>query len=295
MIGVDECVICGCTSLRQKRGVVSPFLAKRIWERKPFPVALADCFDCGFEFFNPRLVTTEEERLYAGYRSTEYQTMRRSFEPWYTEKLNADLSSPESWQHRKSLIASLFRERLNLDGRTFDSVLDFGGDRGDLIAELFPASRRFVYEISGVKPIAGVEPLRTLEECRRHPIDLIITSNVLEHVGSPREVISQIATIAGPQTRVFNEVPLESPTDWRSRLKRLAQTGILSITRPALAWQVTGRGMFNLMHEHVNYFSQHSLDRLMQVSGFDVVTSGDYVVSGGFLGLRMVWNLTQKK
>jgi hypothetical protein len=295
LIGVDECVICGCTILRQKPGVVSPFLAKRIWERRPFPVALAECSDCGFKFFNPRLEATEEERLYVGYRSPEYQTMRQSFEPWYTEKLNASISSPESWRTRKSLLASLFRERLNLDGRTFDSVLDFGGDRGDLIAKLFPGSRRFVYEISGVRPITGVETLRTLEECRRYPIDLIITSNVLEHVGSPREVISQIASIAGPQTLVFNEVPLESPTDWRSRLKRLVQAGILSIARPALAWQVTGPGVFNLMHEHVNYFSQRSLDRLMQVSGFDVVTSDDYVVFGGFLGLRMVWNLAQKK
>ncbi len=274
--------------------MVTPFLAQRIWQKKPFSIALSECSDCGFMFFNPRLEPSEENSLYSGYRGLEYQKMRHSFEPWYTEKLNASLSSPEAWQHRKGLLASLFRDKLNLGGRQVEKVLDFGGDHGDLIADLVPASRRFVYEISGVNPIAGVEPLRNMEECRQHRFDLIVTSNVLEHVGSPRDVIAQIASIATPETLVFNEVPYESVTDWRSRLKRLVQGGLLTVTRPALASRVLGPGMFNLMHEHVNYFSPRSLGRLMEVSGFQVINSGDYTLCTGLLGARMVWNLAQK-
>jgi hypothetical protein len=294
LIQVDRCVVCGGAFSRQRRGVVAPFVAQRIWQRKPFAVALSECADCGFVFFNPRLEPVEEGSLYAGYRGPEYQKMRQSFEPWYNEKFNAGLSSPGAWQHRKKLLDLLFRTRLKLAGRTFEKVLDFGGDHGDLISGLVSASRKFVYEISGVNPVAGVEVLRSIEECRQHRFDLIITSNVLEHVGSPRDVIAQIALIASPDTLVFNEVPSESVTDWRLRLRRIAQAGVLAAVRPALAWRVVGPGMFNLMHEHVNYFSQRSLDRLMEASGFKILDSGDYEVSGGFFGGRMVWSLAQK-
>lgn len=274
--------------------MVTPFLAQRIWQRVPFSVRLSECSECGFNFFNPRLEPAEENSLYSGYRGPEYQKMRHGFEPWYTEAFNAGLSSPESWRRRKKLLGAIFNDRLALSGRSFGNVLDFGGDRGDLIVDLVRASRRFVYEISGVDPIAGVEALRSLEECSQHRFDLIVTSNVLEHVGSPRDVIAQIATVCGPDTLVFTEVPLESVTGLRTRLKRIAQAGLLAVTHPAAALQIVGPGMFQLMHEHVNYYSQKSLNRLMEVSGFKVLASGEYIVSEGFLGEKMVWNLAQK-
>ncbi len=295
MISTDSCVICGGQISRQRRGVVTPFLAQRIWQRKAFSVQLSECGVCGFAFFNPRLEPGEENRLYSDYRGPEYQKMRQAFEPWYTEAFNAGLSSPESFVHRKKLLSALFHERLGLGARSFENVLDFGGDRGDLIDGLVPATRKFVYEISGVDPVAGVDALRSLEECRQHRFDLIVTSNVLEHVGSPRGVIAQVASISGPETLVFNEVPYESVTDWRTRLKRIAQVGWLAAARPGVAWRIAGPGMLNLMHEHVNCYSPQSLNRLVEVSGFKVLASGDYVLSEGFLGGKMAWNLSQKQ
>ncbi|MGC2211308.1 MAG: class I SAM-dependent methyltransferase [Candidatus Korobacteraceae bacterium] len=274
---------------------MTPFLAQRIWQRKPFSVQLSECGDCGFAFFNPRLEPSEENRLYSGYRGPEYQEMRQSFEPWYTEKFNAGLSSPESFLHRKKLLGALFHERLGLGGRSFENVLDFGGDRGDLIDGLVPATRKFVYEISGVDPVAGVEALRSLEECRQQRFDLIITSNVLEHVGSPRGVIEQVASISGPETLVFNEVPYESVTDLRTRLKRVAQAGWLAVARPGVAWRIAGPGMLTLMHEHVNYYCPRSANRLMEICGFKVLASGVYDLTEGFLGEKMAWILAQKK
>jgi hypothetical protein len=293
VIAVDRCVVCGGALGSSRRGVVTPFVAQRIWQRSAFPIELASCTDCGFAFFNPRLEPGEEALLYRGYRGEEYQKSRQSFEPWYSEQLNASIGAPGAWRHRIGLLQQLFHQRLKLDGRTFGNVLDFGGDHGELIAELVPASRRFVYEISGVPPVAGVESLHSLEECRRYRFDLIVTSNVLEHVGAPRELVGQIASIATPGTLVFNEVPLESVTDWRSRLKRAVQVGWLAARRPAIAVKIMRPGIFNLMHEHVNYFSERSLNRLMEACGFQILDSGSYVVSTGVLGLEMVWNLAQ--
>jgi hypothetical protein len=294
LIEVDRCLICEGPLRNERLGTVAPFLAQRIWQRKPFSVRLAECSDCGFIFFNPRLEAFEEVRLYSGYRGVEYQRMRHSFEPWYTEAFNASLSSKEAWLHRKQSLTSLFRDQLNFGFRTFGDILDFGGDNGDLIADLVPATRRFVYEISGVETVAGVEPLRSLEKCREHSFDLIVSSNVLEHVGSPHEVARQIASLSGSETLVFNEVPYEFATGVQSTLKRIAQMALLAGTRPAVAGSMLGPGMFNVMHEHVNYYSPRSFNRLMERSGFKVVASGIYTLKGGLLGERFVWNLAKR-
>lgn len=50
MIEVSTCVICDGPIRRQKRALVAPFLARRIWNKKPFCVDLVQCSQCGFTF-----------------------------------------------------------------------------------------------------------------------------------------------------------------------------------------------------------------------------------------------------
>ena len=132
MIEVPACVICDGPIRRLKRAMVAPFLAKRIWNRKPFRIDLVLCSRCAFAFYNPRLDDDELQRFYTGYRSPEYLEMRRSFEPWYTEKFNADLASPAHYESRRAKLAPIFQQHLR--GRTIRRVLDHGGDHGDLIS-----------------------------------------------------------------------------------------------------------------------------------------------------------------
>ena len=55
MIEVPTCVICDGPIRQVKRAIVAPFLAKRIWDRKPFVLDLVKCDACEFMFYNPRL------------------------------------------------------------------------------------------------------------------------------------------------------------------------------------------------------------------------------------------------
>ena len=293
MINVAKCVVCEGPIGEGKRGLVTPFLAHRIWNRNAFPVRLVECGECGFVFFNPRMDRDEEKRLYAGYRQPEYQQMRQSFEPWYTPRLNESLSDAAAWRVRNAHLEKLFRDQIKIDRTKIGSVLDFGGDRGDLIAALFPGAKLFVYDISGVEPLPGVVALKSADECRAHHFDFIVTSNVLEHVGLPRELMAQVAAIASPGTLVFNEVPCESATGTLTRAKRVAQGAIVAVTRPKVAWSLLRPGGLNLMHEHVNYFSPKSLDRLMTVMGWKVLASGLNRHGDSALAMEMVWSLAQ--
>jgi len=293
LVSVAECVICGASIASTKRGMVAPFLARRIWNRSAFPVRLAECGKCGFVFFASRLDQEEEKRLYAGYRKPEYQQMRQSLEPWYTVKFNYGLSGPEAWQLRKRCLEKALRDHLSPDRQVIGSVLDFGGDRGDLIAALVPNAKHYVYDISGVEPLPGIELLRSLDRCKQYHFDLVLTSNVLEHVGFPRDLMHQVAEIASPGTLVFNEVPYESATGVRTMAKRVAQAVILGVMLPRVAWSLLRPGGLNLMHEHVNFFSPQSLESLMQATGWKVLASGVYRQGDSVWSHQMAWSLAQ--
>ncbi len=273
---VNACLVCGSSNLAATAAMAAPFLARRVWDRWPFRVDLARCRDCAFLFFNPRMSAEEERRLYAGYRSDEYRGMRFACEPWYTQEFNARLNSPEVWRIRKEKLADVFREHFK--EREIGSLLDFGGDRGDLIVDLVPGAERFVYDISGVEPLAGITALKDLDACRAREFDLILSSNVLEHVNYPRKVLGEIADVARPGTLVFVEVPFESPFSPFNLAKRLAQNGILLGTRPASGVRLMRPAAMVQMHEHVNFFNPRALEHLVRAMGWSLVASGVYAL-----------------
>jgi len=298
MYEVARCLICNGNSLESCRALFSPFIAKRIWSRRPFPIELLTCKACSFIFANPRFDPDEEKTLYTGYRAAEYQKERHTCEPWYTEGFNRSLFSPEVLAKRRGPLAAIFREHVP---RSVKTILDFGGDRGDLFEGLVPGSSTYVYDISGVEPVNGVNALRGLDDCAAHRFDLIACSNVLEHVGSPRSIVDEINKIAAPDSLFFIEVPSESPFGTAGFVKRFAQQLILLGARPGLAVSMLPFDFVRLVHEHVNFFSVESLTKLMQVSGLEVLAKGPYSSSSFSFGPyklaagRMAWCLARRQ
>ncbi len=266
------CIICGAVDVSQKKGTVAPFLAQRIWSRPPFPAELVQCRGCGFMYFNPRLSVDEEQRLYRNYRTAEYQNSRHATEPWYTEKLNASLFGDHAMQARRAEVGTILQT--NLPHGTVQSILDFGGARGELIIGLIPGARGFVYDISQIEPLPEINKVEL--DCGQK-FDLVICSNVLEHVSSPRHLLQQILSFCGPGSYVFLEVPGESPLQLQTRLKRVAQLAMLLPSHPALAMTLARMGTTNVMHEHLNFYSAKALRTLLSVSpSLTAIAEGAY-------------------
>lgn len=290
MTEVSTCVICDGPIRQLKRALVAPFLAKRIWNREPFCIGLVRCESCGFMFYNPRLDDAELQRAYGGYRSDEYRNMRRSFEPWYTAKFNANLACAAHYQTRRAKLAPIFNQ--HLDGRRIQRVLDYGGDHGDLMLGLFGEADLFLYDISGAEPATGVTSTSDPAGCKA---DLIINSNVLEHVGFPRLLVEQILRAAPVGGLVFLEVPCEAALGMKRIARRFAQMVIMAAAKPSLAPQVFRPATLYMMHEHVNYFTEETITTLMRCSGGKVIASGKYplVATAGDEGV--VWCLGRKQ
>lgn len=289
---VVECVICASSELKSRKAVVAPFVAHQIWGRQSFTVELLECASCGFAFFSPRLEKDEEQRLYANYRSEAYQQTRYSFEPWYTKGFNDSLFCDPTMRGRREVLKGILAP--HLAKVRVQSILDFGGGRGELISDLVPGADRYVYDPSGTEPLSGIQGLEMLAECRAHRYDLIVCSNVLEHVAYPRDVLRQITDIASPDTLILVEVPHEVPFGYRERWRRLLGYLLLLALRPRIALGVVGRGMLYVMHEHVNFFSPAALQRLMSSMSLEIWARGSYEGKDA-MNYRMLWSLGWKK
>jgi hypothetical protein len=121
--------------------------------------------------------------------------------------------------------------------------------------------------------------------------DLIVNSNVLEHVGFPRKMLREMLNSAPSDGLVFIEVPCESALELGRIVKRLAQIAVVAGTRPKLARHLLRPASLYLMHEHINYFSEQSLTALMRSSGGKVIASGRYSSSGRAGNTDLVWCL----
>ena len=159
-----------------------------------------------------------------------------------------------------------------VNGR-YGASLIMAGDRGDLVCGLVDGAAAFVYDISGIPAVDGVTATSNPAECKA---DLVINSNVLEHVGFPRLLLQEIVKAVPPGGLVYLEVPRESPFGVARVSRRVGEAGIVALTRPVLARHVLRPASLYLMHEHINYFSERSLAALMRSGGCWVIGSGSY-------------------
>jgi hypothetical protein len=289
MVEVSSCVICEGPIRRLKRALVAPFVAERTWNRKPFCVDLVGCNNCGFMFYNPRLDDEDLQNLYRGYRSEEFQQLRFSTEPWYSKSFNDDLASPKSYEIRRALLGPILQKSLN--GRKINRILDYGGDRGDLVNGLLNGAEAYSYDISGIEVAPGVTHTTDPASCKA---DLIINSNVLEHVGFPRILVSEILQSAPIGGLVFLEVPVEFPFGLNRLTRRIAQIGVMGLMRPKTARYIIRPATLYMMHMHINYFNEHSLTTLTRSCGGKVIASGTYYYEARAGNGDMAWCLAEK-
>jgi len=234
-------------------GIVMPFVAHRVMEypaaaimyggQEIVPTLFTNslrCEDCGFIFSQVRYSDDQMARLYKGYRGPEYNEMRSVYEPAYAE-FAARVGTDEIEIQARQIAMRRFLDG-SLDYDAIESLLDYGGDHGQHIPAFIPAKKKYVYEVSGVEVLPGIELVRDLD--RMAPVDLVINANVLEHLPYPRQALERIRPLCHRNSRLFVDVPFELKSEDHYP------------------------GGF---HEHINFFSLKSLQALLSTCGFEVL------------------------
>jgi hypothetical protein len=242
---------------------------------------LCECKACSFRFFDSRLTDSEVQRLYANYRGVAYFKARHAYEFWYSKRVNDGIGIDESEiVSRKANLSQLLGERSN----AISTVLDFGGDRGQFIPEDL-GTARFVYELSDAKPVEGVKRLTSLEGMQ---FDLVMMTGVLEHCSEPRQILEALRPLGHDKTLFYIAVPDECPSlacagtgvmqEWYLRTllraRPLLQLVDLYSTIARLKFGFIPPLGLQKCSEHLNFFTEQSLQKVLGSAGFALLDSG---------------------
>ncbi len=286
MYKIDSCPCCLSKNTTARWAVVAPFLAKYAVGQPPSRCKLLECSDCSFRFFDVRLSPDEVDRLYSGYRGEHYFKERHSCEFWYSRKVNNGIGGDpiEIADRVRAMERFVFP---HIDLPKIQTVLDYGGDRGQFIPKSLGRSK-YVFELSDAVPCAGVTRLGSEQALHSRKFDLIMLLGVLEHCSDPAStLVEKIRTLLLPGSLLCIGVPHESYSlrfAGNGSLYRVYLDALLRIPFALIAvdfYSSAGRvrcgGVpplgFVKCHEHLNFFNEKSMKALLERTGFEVVDS----------------------
>ena len=245
----ETCIVCGEVGQFKKYAEFYPFITERMFRGEHHNTGLSYCPKCGMTYSTYRPKDKEASLYYWNYRDSEYQIRRQFYEPAYTAEFNAALADPpDGGVSRRKSISDFLVDII--DFNSIKTILDYGGDRGQFIPDVFPNAGKFVYDISGAKTEKGITGISNPEELRNYNTswDLILCNQCMEHLSDVKEYFERLVECMSDNTYLYIEVPNE-----RSILN-----------------SYTVR-----IHEHINMFSQKAFHSLAKQSGLKVVKSTD--------------------
>lgn len=197
---------------------------------------LIQCNQCNYYFSDTRFTDEALARLYAGYRGEQYNQMRIECEPNY----QAVVYSDSYIKQRKEFIDRLISQHVI----NVESILDYGGDDGKYIPEIFNTAYRYVYDVSGADTLPGI---KKYDLAQKQKFDLVMNCQVLEHVSDINQLMDSLKALAN--SYLYIEVP--------------------AYRKPPVRGMVVG--------EHLNFFRKSSLVALLNRHDIQIVdTAVDY-------------------
>lgn len=256
-----SCVCCGSNKLSTNQAVLAPFIAARVFGWYPAEITVEwglrdvklgttysacnslSCEVCGFVFLDMRFDDEEMGRLYDDYRGDSYSAQRDRFEPGYWEKnkklVEQDVHIPQ--------VEAFLRSRVPLVPR----ILDWGGATGLNTPFRQSASLHHICDISNRPTVPGAVMV-TPGDAMKNEYDLVVCSNVLEHVPDPKGFLEEVTVIAGKRPLYYIEVPFE-----QLMYDKATKTSSNAIKR--------------IWHEHINFYSETGLRALFERAGLKIV------------------------
>ncbi len=280
MYQIDACPCCESQELQRWPAIVSPFITTYACGSKPQLCGLCECRSCTFRFFDSRLTDEEIAKLYAGYRGDEYYKARHACEPWYTRAANDGIGGDtHEIASRKQNLTAVLGDH----AKSITTVLDYGGDRGQMIPDTL-GQERFVYEISDAPTVDGVQRITQLNGRK---FDFVMLAHVLEHCSEPKDMLNTLKPLLHERSLLYLEVPYERPT------MSLAGTGSLQrnyldmllgmgpLLKIVDFYSTVARVKFNTIpplglqkcSEHLNFFTPASLKALLERNGLELIKS----------------------
>jgi len=282
---VRVCPICAGDTELFGYGVIAPFISECSHMPRDQVTELLCCSACDFQFFSIRYGPKELSSIYSAYRSPEYLRLRRSWEPWYSERINDATSVEKSRIDRKKFMNLTLEDALP---KEINCAVDFGGDEGQFFPDI-QINRRIVLDLSEHPLHDGVERINSLGDLGDKRVDLVIVSHVLEHLTDPVQTLQDLHGVMSEDGILYVEVPMDrfvthsslAKKPYRDRVRRYPSHKLIFIMRDFITGvsrqyrtKIPRWGVIK-QSEHINYFSGTSVQRLLTKSGFLIVATAE--------------------
>ncbi len=238
----------------EKEIVPCPLCASLDYQKvvEEWSLAVVRCRTCGLMYTNPRL---KGSHLNYWFEENEAET-RQKFMEKYGAVLRGEKAHPRDRHYEKHLeeIAQV---------KPTGELLDVGAHCGFLMrlaknwhvtgVEPSPLFARFAQEYFGLDVRIG---LLHEVDLPKHHYDVVVMTDVLEHVANPREVLGQVHALLKSDGLVYIKIP---NGNW-SRVKQWVLVRLL------------GRKNFDIWdcREHVVHYTPRTLRKMLEASGYRV-------------------------
>lgn len=244
-----SCVCCGAVKIDASPAILMPFISDRVFNWLPFEIdeslglrtikqgnayALCNsllCKNCHHLFLDMRFGGEEMEKLYQDYRGEWYVKQREFYEPGYREK-NEALGKGYNYREK---IEWFLKPHI----KNNPTILDYGGGSG-INTPFRETIRADIYDISN-----KTSPSRS-------QYDLLICSNVLEHIPFPAEVLKKISWYMDKTSILYIELPHENLIRESLYLDK--------VNTKKKHW-----------HEHINFFNSKSIVEMLSRAKFNIL------------------------
>lgn len=264
-----QCVCCGNMQLQASPAILMPFVAHRVFGWRPVVIdaswglnTIANghaysicnslyCGVCDFLFLDIRFSDAELSRLYQDYRGPDYVELRELYEPGYRERNRLLLADIPYLDQIENFIAPHIAPN--------PAILDWGGDTGKNTPFKSKNKCLHIYDISQKPTIAGAKSV-SAQETLASAYDLIVCSEVLEHIPYPCDILQAICLRMDKNSTLYLEVPHEPVMQENKN------------TRPnnKKHW-----------HEHINFFSTLSMKKLLDQCALETINIQSTTIKTG--------------
>jgi SAM-dependent methyltransferase len=234
---VNHCVCCNSTNIIKYRATIEDFVLNRmlgdVSPRPAEPNQMIHCQDCNYAGSSYRFDQDEEKRYYTGYMGPEYAAARgcQAAAAYYDSEIYKAL--------RRDMCSTTLLPFI--DFSSIQSVLDYGGNTGEMIpTELNHASRYVVDTEPRLLPTGATA---ISDPSQSGPVDLVICGHTLEHVSYPLDVLKDLVRYVRSGTWFYLEVPVENEGKYSDGYN---------------------------FSEHINYFRDSTLEKLLELTGFEL-------------------------
>lgn len=238
---LDCCPVCGGQNFVQNVDTaISAFVVERMMglpksDKTEYPTKSVQCGDCHFIGTLTRFAAEEERRYYKEYMKEDYNTHRTLYEGTSWLRYQNYFDTQEYFDVRKQAAMETLASVLDLSDIT--SLIDYGGNTGEMIPDEFDHAKRFVLDLELRELANNVQSITSPAESGQ--VDLVLCSHTLEHVSYPKELLEDIKRYIKPNGYIYIEVPTEQPG-------------------------------FSV-HEHINYVMYPFIEKLLIDNGFTVL------------------------